>query len=395
MTVEDIIKNFIKHNVSFNRYDSSLFSSLYNQISLKNSGFTEKQASLILKILPRYANQYQKLTGVDIHPFLVNPTFMFPVRKSSNLKKISICDHEDYQRALKMEFPYDEKIIEEVKKYKFTKNVKAHYNGQEKVWYFALSEESIGFLTDFVIKFNFEIDEEFENYLAQQKNILENLEQYVPLLKKSGTSYNIENLDYKFPEKTFTTPLAAIFYARKLGVQTWDEEIEQYLIKENIDKLTLNFIKSDPSEKFTVSGEEHDFYDFKHIINYLFPCLIIIPGGSELENVTFVYNFLQQIGIKNKEISTMFRLSSDTGKNFNDYVKHNQLNSPISDKTKVVFISSKLPKPIIESEIKFHCLINLGIGGVHYTIREFIANNENIIFFVKNNSQREMNFEYM
>lgn len=395
MTIEDIIKNFIKYNVSLNRYDASLFTSLYQQIALKNSGFTEKQAALILKILPRYANQYQKLTGVDIHPFLINPTFLFPVRKTSNLKKISICEHSEYHKAVKVEFPYDEKIIEEIKKYKFSKNIKANYNGQEKLWYFALNEEAIGFLSNFVTNFNFEIDEEFENYLSQHKTILENLEKYVPLLKKSGMSYSVENLDYKFSEKTFENPLAAIFYARKLGIQTWDEEIEQFLINENIDKLTMNFIKSDPSEKFTVNGEDHDFYDFKHIINYLFPCLIIIPGGSELENITFVHNFLQQIGIKNKEISTMFRLGSDTGKNFNDFVKYNQLNSPISDKTKIVFISSKLPKPIIESEIKFHCLINLGIGGVHYTIREFIANNENIIFFVKNNSQREMNFEYL
>jgi len=80
-------------------------------------------------------------------------------------------------------------------------------------------------------------------------------------------------------------------------------------------------------------------------------------------------------------MSVMFRLPAETGKNFNDFVKNNQLNNPITDKTKIVFISSKLPKPVIKSKVKFNCVINLGLGGVHYTIKNFTENHENLINF--------------
>lgn len=394
MTIDDIVKTFVMQKFPLNRFDNTLFNSLYTQL-IFNQGFTEKQANLVIKVLHKYASSYKKITSIDILPFLANPTYTIPIRKNQTSKKITICDHTDWIKAIKIEFPYDDAMVEEMRKVKSHKHIKGFYSGAEKSWYFALNEAAIEFVEQFNDKFSFEIDEHFENLIKQKKNIIDSFEKFVPILSKKENTYKIENIDYKFPEFNFETPLEAAFAARKMGIFTWDEEIDQYLNSNDVDKLTLMFLKSDPGEKFAVNGEEHDFYEFKNIINYLNPCLIVIPGGSELEHISFVYNFLKQIGIKNKEISTMFRLPSESGKDFNDYVKINQINSPISEKTKVVFISSKLPKPIIESQIKFHTLINLGIGGVHYTIREFVANHENIIFFVKNNNQREMNFEFM
>jgi hypothetical protein len=37
------------------------------------------------------------------------------------------------------------------------------------------------------------------------------------------------------------------------------------------------------------------------------PCLVIIPGGSEYEKILMAYEFLISCGIKNYEMSTMFR----------------------------------------------------------------------------------------
>ena len=77
---------------------------------------------------------------------------------------------------------------------------------------------------------------------------------------------------------------------------------------------------------------------------------------------------------------------------FNDFVKENKLNSPITEKTKIVFISSKLPKPFVKSKVKFNCVINLGFGGVHYSIKNFVENHENLIFYTEKKSQKEFEF---
>ena len=44
---------------------------------------------------------------------------------------------------------------------------------------------------------------------------------------------------------------------------------------------------------------------------------------------------------------------SETGEKFNNFVREEKLNSVISEKTKAVFISSKVPKTILDKRIKF------------------------------------------
>ena len=105
-----------------------------------------------------------------------------------------------------------------------------------------------------------------------------------------------------------------------------------------------------------------------------------------------IYNFLTGIGYTSDDMSVMFRLPSSDGKDFNEFVKNCGLNNPISDKTKFVFVSIKLPKPIIKSKMRFNSVISLGRSNVHYTIREFFKNRQNLIYYCEPNKQKEFNF---
>ena len=125
---------------------------------------------------------------------------------------------------------------------------------------------------------------------------------------------------------------------------------------------------------------------------HLTPLLVVIPGGNELEKLKLSFNFLKDNGFKNEEMSVMFRLPTLDGKGFNDFVKDHSLNSPIGENTKAVFVSSKLPKPVLKSKIKFHGIINLGFENVHYTMRDFLKNHENLIFYSEKKLQRELDF---
>jgi hypothetical protein len=88
---------------------------------------------------------------------------------------------------------------------------------------------------------------------------------------------------------------------------------------------------------------------------------------------------LKEIGIENQEISVLFRLPSENGGDFNKFVKEEKLNSPVSETTKVVILSGKLPKTVFQSELKFNCVLNFNFYNVHYTLANFMKNRHNVI----------------
>jgi hypothetical protein len=123
--------------------------------------------------------------------------------------------------------------------------------------------------------------------------------------------------------------------------------------------------------------------------------LVVIPGGSEYENLVMSHTFMKQIGMQDHEMSVMFRLPSNTHEIFNNFVKNNNLNNPLTEDTKVVFVSSKLPKPVLKSKIKFHCVLNMGFSNVHYTMKDFVGKHENLVFYSGKKQQRELKFAFM
>jgi len=74
-------------------------------------------------------------------------------------------------------------------------------------------------------------------------------------------------------------------------------------------------------------------------------------------------------------------------------VKNTALNNPVTDTTKIIFLSGKVPKPLIKSNIEYHLTINLGYDNVHYTMREFVQRQENLIYYSKKQIQKEFNFD--
>ena len=185
------------------------------------------------------------------------------------------------------------------------------------------------------------------------------------------------------PALTSNDLISAIFEARKKGVCAWDDSVAKFIDSEELSSTTRSFLKTDPGEKFGINSSTQPITDLATIILNLLPVLVIIPGGDELDKMKSATDFFKNIGIKNEEMSVMFRLPSNTQAIFNEFVKFNELNSPITANTRVVFVSGKIPKPIFKSGIKFHSVLNLGYSNVHYTMQDFIKNHENGIVYSK------------
>jgi hypothetical protein len=349
---------------------------------------------LALKILQRHAGKLTAILSKDIEPFLANPTFKLTRRTLNSAKKISVIKHPDFIKALKVEFPYNENLVERIRKERINL-VHAAWDPDEKAWIFALNERSIQFLVPFVTNDEFATDEEFAGYVQQVLKIQENLENYIPAISYDGKTLKFVNVSDNLPQPQNDNVLEAMFLARKSGIHTWDEGIDQYLADNDIEKVVIDFLNENPGSNFTVNLEENSISDISQIVKHMMPCLFIIPGGIEMEKLETSIKFLKSLNITPEEMSVMFRLPKETGEKFNNFVKNNGLNNPITDQTKAVFISSKIPKTIIEPKVKFNSVVNFNFYSVHYTIREFLKNHHNVIHVMDKKPQRNINFAFM
>ncbi len=391
MYIEDlIIALAYDHRVTMNPYDTNLIHSFYDQVT-RGLGFTEKQATLSVKILKRQIPKLNLIFNQDISTFLENPQFRLSRRTVASAKKMTIQPHEIYGKVIKVEFPFNEAVLAKVRKEKMSLNY-ANWDPEKKSWIFSLDERSLKFLIGLAVEENFSVDEEFEDYQSQFTDIERNIEQYVPMLSLDGEKLKFLNISPKIPQPTNSNILENLFLARKLGIFTWDEQIVDSDEWKNANSVTRQFLSIAPNEEFSINVEDTAISSLSDIVNYLSPTLFVIPGGTELEKLEKCITFLNDNGITNDEISVLFRLPKETGEKFNNFVKDENLNSPITEKTKAVFISSKVPKTILESRIKFNLIVNFNFYSIHYSIKNLLKWHHNVITIVEQKQQKAFNF---
>jgi hypothetical protein len=136
-------------------------------------GLTEKQDTVVRRILKKHKDAISLKLSKDISPFLENPNYRNPIRKISYDKKISIDADSNYGKIIKMIFPYNEEYVNKIRKHRDSSmSSTASWDKDQKSWNFSLSEENINFLMNFSQENDFEIDEEFGNFVEQTKTSL-------------------------------------------------------------------------------------------------------------------------------------------------------------------------------------------------------------------------------
>lgn len=391
MYIEDLLSKLDTH-CRISNWDSNVVQSLNMQITFHGSGFTEKQSQLALKIIRRYRNQLDTLLGTNITPFLDTPIYRLPIRvPASNYRKISIVPHYQWIKAIKVEFPYNEMFVQSIRDSRNESSF-AVWDKDAKAWMFSLSEHNIKTVQSLAEKDLFDVDNEFKEYVTQINIAIANMENFMPMLTVDNGIPKYVNSSHHIPKLTTTNVVGAIFEARKSGIDVWDESIDTVIDSGIMNEIVRSFVRSPATSKFHVDSTNISMNALKDIVQYLEPGLIIIPGGLELSKTTVAYNFLKEHGVKDEEISVMFRLPNNIGKEFNYFVKDHNLNNPISEKTRFVFVSTKMPKPVLTSKTKFNCVISLGLHNMHYTIRDFTKNCPNLIFYCEQRPNKDLEF---
>lgn len=387
MYIEDIIQQLALTSVPLNRFDKNVVSSFLTQIYNQKS-FTEKQSQLAIKICKKYSSKLNANLQCDISSFLENPNFKFGLRKINPFKKMFVTENSENIKVIGLEFPYNDNIIKKIREVRDTL-LYASWDAEKKMWIFGLDERSLVFLYSMKMEFNFETDEILEKYFQTIEKIKSQVENHIPMIILEQGELKFRNINLDIPENIRKNVPDSIFYARKVGITIWDEGINEILLANEGANGIIDFLNSDPGEKFLWLDEKYQEKTAFQLAKFLFPCLVIVPISKELFTTQKVLEFVNEIGIDNTEISVMFRLPSDTGADFNNFVKKQNINNPISENTKIVFICGKVPKTILSKNIKFHCVFNYNFYNVHYTIQEYLKNHENVVHLTFKRSQED------
>lgn len=374
MYVEDLIISLSKRFIS-NFWDSNLILSFSQQI-LDGNYLTVKQRTKAVDILKKYKALLEATLNHNIDIYIQNPNFKYPARVINNIPYASIIDYDRWGPSIKLQFPYNQDQIDQIRKIRDQVDL-AVFDKELRAWIFALSENSLRVIKN--IFENLTCENEISAYLNDINKILDDGEKYVPMLVLEDNIPKLKNISPYMPPLESTEILPAIFEAGKKGISVWDESIDNYIDSNNLNDIVKKFLKRQNNETFTLNGDTEDIKNISPIVKNLSPCLIILPTGHELDNLKLIYNFLINENYSSDEISVMFRLDSERNKNFNIFVKDNNINNPISEKTKFVVVSSQIPKTVYKKNIQFNLILNFGYVNAHYTIRSTIKNCQNVI----------------
>ena len=384
--VEDLIErlSLIGNNIflpmmRISSIDQKYVDSLIWQNS-KNNGLTLKQRNLALSIASKYSSKLEKEFNIDIDAFLKNPQFKFPARTAtaSSLKEIKVLDN----KQISVTFPYDQSLIDFIKQYKRSiirsegSQISWDYNSRS--WTFPLTENSINFLTTFD---GFDKDNEFLDLSSQVEKVKNNIENYIPMLSFENDRFIFKNTSEKIPNIDTKNVIEALIHARRYGVNIWDDAVNTQLDSGVYHETVLEFLRNFTRSPIVSNKNDNvSLIDLKELMTFSKDILFLIPAGAELFYLKQITELLISQNKKKSQVSVLFRLDNRDGKEFNEFVKTNHFNNMLSEETNYIFISSKIPKPLIEAKKYFDLVIGFNSSSAHYTLRDYLKNSHNIMF---------------
>jgi len=367
-------------------WEKNFVESLATQLSSGNT-LTEKQAALSIRLLKKYQNTLEVFFKTKID--LDNPVFAHPFRKLHIEKTITVRNG-----TIQVKFPYDEEIIKSIQNFvseaavvpeqvytsSITKSYIGAWNHEDKAWTFSLREETVLWLGSNLLSKNFTADATFLEWYNTINGIIDDANEYAITAVKTNSGFEFRNASDKIPGLDTDNVVEFLYHAKNYGVSIWDELIATNLQKTACSPVTTTLLNA--SGIVYIDSRAYGLENFKDLLLFGGPTLIVIPGGSEIKHTEAWHKYASSIGIENRDIAVMFRTPNQDNGGFNAYVKENELNNNIHDTTKIVFVSTKIPKPLVKSGIVFNTVINLGYyNNMHFSMNILLTSPANIVYY--------------
>lgn len=349
------------------------------------TAYTEKQKYFAISIIKNYTSELSKIFNTDVTQFLSNPVTRRPLRVLSNIKQITLATNEIWGKVIHVMFPYNEEIISEIRKNKKDLDYLT-WDEANKLWLYVLTEKNISEVYRIGVKYQFDMSEDFMVLANAVNAVIDNIESHIPMLTLHDGIPVYKNVPPNVPKLTTSDIVMATFEARASGVTTWDDNIESILNNGCANTLIKDFlIHSSPGQAFKINPKVYTKSEVCMLLSYLKPCVFLLAGNNVvLEQLVTWHQELNALGVPNSDISVMFRLDSthNNALKFNQYVKDQGLNNPLSTTTQAVFISDKVPKPLVASGIDFASVVTSDTDLYpRYTTKLFLDSLPNIIHY--------------
>ena len=380
--------NFVGPTIKVSSFDSNIVTSL-GMNCMMNSGLTEKQRAACIRLCQKYRKQLVTAGGQDVQDALDNEEFKSPLKSSAPVEHVVQVDN----KKISVKFPFDQELVNKIKEYKtkFAGSM-VNWNPDKKSWDFDLEESNLLWVQSNVINERYTVDSEFTDYVSRVSEIFDDLNQSVPMLVYEDSQFKFKNTHPSVPQPETDDIKKALLLARTYGITTWDENVEKMKKTEEFSPILDLFLSKSDQKLIEIDSDNFSIDHFSDLFKLNSPALIVVPGGNELQSLRTWYFWLKSQNFQENEISVMFRLDNNSNSAFNDIVKEYKLNNPITENTKVVFISQKLPKPVIKSGINFGFVLNLSATwSSHYSINGYLDTMTDVIRYAPASKSKGLN----
>lgn len=143
--------------INLARYDVQILSSMSSS-TLEGKSLTDKQAELAVKIIRKYRKQLEK-QNIDSSP-IETPKFRLGIRQIDRRRMLLVKDDK-----IVLKFPYDTKLINDLRDLAKISQGSWLFQSADREWHLAITETNVIAAHGFAKNNQFEIDENFNQYL--------------------------------------------------------------------------------------------------------------------------------------------------------------------------------------------------------------------------------------
>lgn len=374
-SIEDLLETIVglkdSQPIQIDSSDHNLLHSLGRQV-VKGIGLTDRQYDLSKEKIQKYKDQ---LIDYDVDTAIEK--LRIPLRQLDRSRWIKIVDYPGkavYESSkthhwIAVRFIFNKKLISLIEAIRSTDR-DAIYDKENKIHYFALSEKNIFNILNALKDKNFDIDPELQEKYETIKNMNDNKKDYIPgVYGFKLKNLNEKSIDYIISDigNPDRENLALLKDRHRMyGLNHFDQEDLDFSISQ-LTTLSQKIVKRNKNKVLVDSG----VFTFDRVAESLleldrFPLLIILNEKSDLDELVITYKSFQNI-LNDDDICVLYRKDNtdDQNKQFNQYIKNNNLNNKIDTNPKIVYTTKdKFSKTLLKTNWKPKAVFMFGSEGL-------------------------------
>ena len=390
MYVEDCLEYLggLKPNtvkIPIDNHESTIIKSLATQV-FNDIALTDRQLILVLKKIEKYRYGLE-VNFVDVDDILLTKRLRKPIRYIDRSQYAKI-DQINNETVIVIRYPFSKRL--EAKWHDISRAIKGpiNHDKSDSVKTVLLIESNVCLLIDDFLDRDFTIDPKLLEIYEKIKDIKNDPERYLPCIDFVDRKIVLKNLNDRclayIGEKIIDVNQdfpSSISTVKGCGVLNLSEKLLDEIDHRNYTVLTKEILKN-PKTRLKIDPKNHDFDQLLTAIEKLnqWPILIMIDENPSTPSLVKFINEKLKNYIPTDKFTVFFRLGADK-KDFNQYIKDQNLNNYIDADTKaVIILKNKIPKPLLKSEWKSRTAIVMSTN-TYGRSSAYINQFENVYYY--------------